>query len=225
MLYNKLEGHITRAATSIKGRFAQQKLGSISVLEVIFLCVIVCVFVFIPVGYHVMKQDPNFMEEGSLPHLRGHLSGALGKVADTWDKQPLVARRMVASEEIETMTGEDYVELSTPAALKSVDEVEADTKITLAGSASNHNRANKNVKATKEPRDSLATDLSRKRGKGKDNNSANLQAAASARPELTAEQREEALVKEVLQDNPPEDKGEREEWANKQGVHRKENIF
>eukprot|EP00606_Chrysophyceae_sp_TOSAG23-5_P001379 GSChrysophyteH2.ASY1.ANO1.1161.1 assembled CDS len=44
------------------------------------------------------------------------------------------------------------------------DEVEADTKITSAGSASNHNRDNKNVKATKEPRDSLATDLSRKRG-------------------------------------------------------------
>lgn len=35
----------------------------------------------------------------------------------------------------------------------------------------------------------------------------------------------EALVKEVLAENPPEDRGVREEWNHQVGWHRKENIY
>jgi hypothetical protein len=38
------------------------------------------------------------------------------------------------------------------------------------------------------------------------------------------EEEEEELVKEVLRDFPPEEKGEREEWKDHVGWHRKENI-
>ena len=40
-----------------------------------------------------------------------------------------------------------------------------------------------------------------------------------------SEENKARLVKEVLAENPPETKGEREEWKLQTGVHRKENIF
>jgi hypothetical protein len=36
---------------------------------------------------------------------------------------------------------------------------------------------------------------------------------------------EEALVREVIAENPEEERGAREEWAQQVGWHRKENIF
>ena len=42
---------------------------------------------------------------------------------------------------------------------------------------------------------------------------------------VAPEERERALVKEVLAENPPEEKGERDEWKEGTGVHRKEDIF
>ena len=40
-----------------------------------------------------------------------------------------------------------------------------------------------------------------------------------------SEENKARLVKEVLAENPPKTKGEREEWKLQTGVHRKENIF
>jgi hypothetical protein len=46
------------------------------------------------------------------------------------------------------------------------------------------------------------------------------------RPQVEEELSEEdALVREVLKENPAEEKGERSEWAEKTGVHRKEDIW
>lgn len=41
----------------------------------------------------------------------------------------------------------------------------------------------------------------------------------------TAEKEEARLVREVLAENPPETKGERDEWKLQTGIHRKEDIF
>ena len=143
----------------------------------------------------------------------------------------------------ETMTGED-VELSP----QSVTPLKKSTSTPLtkssasasaaaaANSGTNQPNKNKNIKANVEARRANfgATDLSRRKAEGSSGEGVNSKVAAldeagpssqGMHPDLTEEEGEEALVKEVLQDNPPEEKGEREEWASKQGVHRKENIF
>ncbi len=191
-------GHVR---SFVKERLKDERIGGkLSITKVLFLCFIL---LLVSIGYFsISKTEDDMVYERGGSKLRGSGAGTVFGDA-SWENQPLKAVRKAKPEQ-GTTEGTQLNKGKIKEVLKTIDQKALDAlqkkEVRIAAAA-----------AEKEA-ESKKADINT----GEDTTN-----EQKKQPPLN----EEDLVNEVLQENPPEVQGERAEWKQKTGVHRKENIF
>ena len=196
MLVSKIDGGIKKAFSLLRERLSGQNVGVYWYQEWLFLCIFLCILLFVIQSALGGTEDTLYDENSA--YLRGHVNNVQARSGLSWEKQPLSAA-----------SKHDHIK-----------NVLADIDRKAIAAAKKKEKRDMTEKAAKRP--AAAAD------EAKASEDTETKLARSMRQTVTqAVQgvREEDLVNEVLKELPPEAKGERDEWASKQGVHRKEKVL